>query len=216
VSNNNNSSGGGDVRVEVSVVQTEIDEAIQKLENFLEKAQGKNLDAQTSELDATVEQTLENNEIKLDVAIRSAETKVDTTVVEGKKQLLDLENRASVTEASLGNLSDESEDFFRGFNWSVRRVTSMMPGIRDAYRQVQSLQRIRMMGFSVGGIVSIALMVYSLYNLVMHYIAEQERKEREYRELIMRVEGFTNRRQFDEFQREQERAVSMWRSRAIR
>jgi hypothetical protein len=216
VSNNSSSSGGGDVRVEVLVVQTEIDEAIQKLENFLEKTQGKNLDAQTSELDATVEQTIEGSEIKLDVAIRSAETKVDTTVAEGEKKLYGLEKKATVTEAGLGNLVDESDAFFRGFNWSVRRVTSMMPGIRDAYRQVQSLQRIRMMGFSIGGIVSIALMVYSLYNLVMRYIAEQERKEREYRELIMRTQGYTNRRQFDEFQREQERAVSMWRSRAIR
>jgi uncharacterized coiled-coil protein SlyX len=206
----------GDVTIDVSVVQTEIDEAIEKLDALIEKLQGKNLELQTSEIDESVEHSIEGGELKLDVALRSAETKVDTTVAQGEKQLLDLEKRVSVTEASLGNLSDESEDFFRGFNWSVRRVTSMMPGIRDAYRQVQSLQRIRLMGFSVGGIVSLALMVYSLYNLVMRYIAEQERKEREYRELIMRTQGYTNRRQFDEFQREQERAVSMWRSRAIR
>jgi hypothetical protein len=197
-------------------MQTEIDEAIEKLDALIEKLQGKNIDAQTSELDASVEQSIAGGELKLDVALRSAKTQVDTTVTQGEQKLLDLAKRASVTEASLGNLSDESEDFFRGFNWSVRRVTSMMPGIRDAYRQVQSLQRIRMMGFSVGGIVSIALMVYSLYNLVMRYIAEQERKEREYRELIMRTQGYTNRRQFDEFQKEQERAVSMWRSRTIR
>ena len=205
-----------EVTLEVSVVQTEIDEAIQKLDALIEKLDGKNLELQTSELDALVEQSIEGGELKLDVALRSAETKVDATVAQGEKNLLDFEKRVSVTEASLGNLSAESEDFFRGFNWSLRRVTSMMPGIRDAYRQVQSLQRIRLMGFSVGGIVSLALMVYSLYNLVMHYIAEQERKEREYRELIMRTQGYTNRRQFDEFQREQERAVSMWRSRAIR
>ncbi|MDR0493404.1 MAG: hypothetical protein LBH74_07195 [Nitrososphaerota archaeon] len=206
----------GEVTIDVSVMQTEIDEAIEKLDALIEKLQGKNIDAQTSELDASVEQSIAGGELKLDVALRSAKTQVDTTVTQGEQKLLDLAKRASVTEASLGNLSDESEDFFRGFNWSVRRVTSMMPGIRDAYRQVQSLQRIRMMGFSVGGIVSIALMVYSLYNLVMRYIAEQERKEREYRELIMRTQGYTNRRQFDEFQKEQERAVSMWRSRTIR
>jgi hypothetical protein len=205
-----------DITIDISVVQTEIDEAIQKLDELIEKLQSKNLDMQVSELDSVVDETIVGGEIRLGVALRGTEDKVDTAVQGGEKKLDDLEKKVSVTSAGLGNLVGESEDFFRGFNWSVRRVTSMMPGIRDAYRQVQSIQRIRLMGFSIGGIVSLALMVYSLYNMVMHYIAEQERKEREYRELIMRVQGFTNRKQFSEFQREQERAVSMWRSRAIR
>jgi len=45
----------GEVTIDVSVVQTEIDEAIQKLETLIEKLQGKNLEIQASELDESVE-----------------------------------------------------------------------------------------------------------------------------------------------------------------
>jgi len=184
----------GDITIFPKVNTSQIDEAVATLNELI--------------------QMLDDADIN--TAINEAEEQISSTVSGGQIQLKNINKAATATEASLGNLKKESNDFFKGFNWSVRRVSSMMPGIRDAYRQVQSIQRIRMMGLSIGGIVSIALMVYSLYNMVMRYIAEQERKEREYRELIMRVEGFTNRRQFAEFQREQERAVSMWRSRAIR
>jgi hypothetical protein len=184
----------GDITIFPKVNTSQIDEAVATLNELI--------------------QMLDDADIN--TAINEAEEQISSTVSGGQIQLKNINKAATATEASLGNLKKESNDFFKGFNWSVRRVSIMIPGIRDAYRQVQSIQRIRMMGLSIGGIVSIALMVYSLYNMVMRYIAEQERKEREYRELIMRTQGFTNRQQFVDFQREQERAISMWRSRAIR
>jgi hypothetical protein len=203
----------GDVTIDVSVVQTEIDQAIQKLDELIEKLQGKNLEVQTSEVDASVEQTIESGELKLDVAIHSAETKVDTAVAEGEKKLDELEHRATATQAGLGNLVNESDEVLKGTNFAIRRVTSMIPGVREAYRMAQSVRRIGSFGLgTVGGAVSLALLVYSIYRMVQNFIKEQEQREKELRSAIKQAQDFTNKNEAQNFINKQNRAMDAWRS----
>lgn len=203
----------GEVTIDVSVVQTEIDEAIQKLETLIEKLQGKNLEIQASELDESVEQSIEGGELKLDVALRSAEIKVDTAVAEGEKKLDELEKKATATEAGLGNMVDESDEVLKGTNFAIRRVTSMIPGVREAYRMAQSVRRIGSFGLgTVGGAVSLALLVYSIYRMVQNFIKEQEQREKELRSAIKQAQGLTGRNEIQHYLAQQNRAMDAWRS----
>jgi len=93
----------------------------------------------------------------------------------------------------------------------------MIPGIRDAYRMVQSMKRINMMGLSsVGGVVSIALLVYSLYRMFAAYVEEQKRKEKELRDAIMSVRGYEYMSEYRKYIEEQKRVAEYYRHRSIR
>jgi len=189
------SSGGGDIALEVSVVQTEIDEAVAVLDELLNRL---------GAVDVVGEALW-------------VEMRVEEVVVQGEKQLDVLEQKVTATEAGLGNLVAEGEDNLRGMNWSIRRVTSMIPGIRDAYRMVQSMKRINMMGLSsVGGVVSIALLVYSLYRMFAAYVEEQKRKEKELRDAIMSVRGYEYMSEYRKYIEEQKRVAEYYRHRSIR
>lgn len=88
------SSGGGDIALEVSVVQTEIDEAVAVLDELLNRL---------GAVDVVGEALW-------------VEMRVEEVVVQGEKQLDVLEQKVTATEAGLGNLVAEGEDNLRGMN----------------------------------------------------------------------------------------------------
>ena len=64
-----------------------------------------------------------------------------------------------------------------GLNYSVRRVTTQIPGLREAYHYVEALKRIERFGLmDIGGVVSVLMLAYTLYRQLTAMIDEQKRQ----------------------------------------
>jgi hypothetical protein len=172
----------GEVPVAVSISDAELDSVISKLDSII--ASMDRLEQSTPSGDLTA-------------AVNDAEEKI-----------ADVMDKSTETEAGLGNLFEETKDELNGINWSMRRITSMIPGVREAYRMLQSIQRIQRFGpESIGGIVSIILLVYMMYNMVKRFLDEQKRKELDFRRETMSISGIKDREVFYSWQQQQRSAV---------
>lgn len=123
------------------------------------------------------------------------------------------ENKTLNAKTNAQDVIVEEGSKIQGLNYSVRRIVSQMPILREAYSYAEQLKRIDKFGInSLGGAVSILFLALNIYNLVTRMIEEQKQQKEQYEEAIMELRGFTTKTQFNYWQDSQQKILNKYRS----
>ena len=208
---------GADENIAIDVDDSAIDAAIAKLDEALRKTAevvGETPEVaipQSAGANSVEFFTIPNSEVDSEIA--SMKAKVAQAVAEAEEDLKAESAKASLTDAEMGNLVSNEEDRLRGLNYSVRRVTAQIPGLREAYHYVEALKRIERFGLmDIGGVVSVLMLAYTLYRQLAQMMEEQKRQQAEYRQNVMAAQNFATTEQFIQWQTNQRQAFDSYRS----
>ena len=206
----------------IQVDDSQIDEAIAKLEEALSKTE--QLTGRTAELPAqnegmSLEETLglpkpngSDAQAQLNfINQKTEETKqtVEDAVAQSEQKLDKVKEDTANTQNNLSEVLAEDSDKTRGLEYSIRRITSQVPILREAEHIAQSLRRIDNFGLtSIGGAVGLLFLAITLYNTANGLLEEQKKAQQDYQRTIMQTSNFTTKAQFNTWQANQQRGLS--------
>jgi hypothetical protein len=151
--------------------------------------------------------------MELQAKAAEVKTEVDDTVVEVEQKLEDVEAKTSTAKTEAVTMIQEEGDGLNGLNYSMRRITAQLPGIRDAYRLVENMRRIERFGLtSIGGVTSLLFLALSIYQMIQSVLNQQKQQNEEYRNMIMDAENLTTKSEFDKWQQENSRVADAYRN----
>ena len=208
-----------DENIVVSVDSSEIDAAVAKLDEALEKTS--QLTGQTA-TDTGQFYTIPNSEMnqqeetdfyvipnaeleELNAQAEETQSKVDDVVAESEQKLADVQSDIDDTETEADDLVMTEGTKMKGLESASNRITRMIPGLREAYRIKVGLGYLSQ--GSLLGVVGLLMVAYSIYRQISSYLEEQKQQQAEIRQAVMAIQNFTTTAQFQTWQENTDRAI---------
>jgi hypothetical protein len=193
--------------IKITVSDEELDAAIAKLDEALEKTE--HLEQIPKTEVGTSEATAKLDDLEAHAA--EVEANVDDTMATGTVKLDNLEVETEVAKTSVDDVATESEGMdIKGLDSASHRIIRMIPGLREAQRIQRSLGALS--EGSIMGVLGLLLVAYSIYKEISRMLAEQQQQADEYKKEIMEIRGFTMSAQFEKWQEDQRRIIEGYRS----
>ena len=148
---------------------------------------------------------------RLDSEVTDAKTLVDDTVADGEAKLAMLKAKTVTAKIEATNLLTNEAPKIKDLEQAAKRIASMIPGLREASRLQTALKSLST-GNTLVAIISILMLVLSIYRQIVSMLEEQKRREEEYRRQVMQLRGFTTIKEFEAWQNSQRQAQEQWRS----
>jgi hypothetical protein len=144
-----------------------------------------------------------------------AKAQVEETVTESKQKLNAVKSEADAAKTDAEATVSREGKALNGLNYSVRRITSQIPILRETEQLVKSIQRVEGFGLgSIGGLTGIVFLALSVYQMLRSALDEQKQQQEEYRQLITQ-QGDLTTAQYNTWANEQQRALDYYRTKTI-
>lgn len=195
-----------DENISVSIQDSEIDAAIQKLNAALTKKEQLTTAVNGSPRGYSGER---DSGVIINSSVEAESAKIDVA----QKQLSDFQNTTDSATSKVKTLLAGEGREIKGVETSANRIIRMIPGLREANRLKRNVDLLS--GGSVMGVLGILLLAYSLYQQINRIIEEQQRQKEEYKREIMRAQNLTSQSQYQTWQTQQETALANYRNRPV-
>jgi hypothetical protein len=233
-----------DEQITISVDDSEIDAAIAKLDEALEKTAQLTGETPTETEVPYIIPSAEMAEVPEQPFIipyaemphiipageieqyNEATARLDDLEAHSAEAEADVEDTVVTGTAKLTDLEAEAENAKANVDEAIEEgaeikgldsASSRIIRMIPGLREAQRIQRsIGMLseGSIMGGL-SLLLVAYSIYRQISAMLAEQEQQRAEYRKMVMEARGFTLKAQFTQWQEDQRRTIEDYRNRVI-
>lgn len=179
-----------DENISVSIQDSEIDAAIQKLNAALTKkeqltnAVNGSPQGYSGERDSGViiNSSLEAEFAKIDVA---------------QKKLSDFQNTTDSATSKVKTLLAGEGREIKGVETSANRIIRMIPGLREANRLRRSIGQLS--DRNIVGAVGLFMLAIRIYRMIDQYYKKLEQEKQDYQRRIMEIRGYTRESEYNEW-----------------
>lgn len=201
-----------DANIRVSVDTSEIDVALAKLDAALERANGVSGDV-TAKPASAEQSDFSAFWTRIDAEAAEAKQKVDDTVTEGETKLDALKAKAEAAKDETDTIAESEGAKIKGVKASATRIISMIPGLREAYQLQRNLKYLY--SGNIVGIIGLVTLVLSVYQKIQSMLEEQRQREEDYRRTVMQTRNFATVQEFEQWKRQQEEALNMYKNQVM-
>lgn len=192
-----------DENISVSIQDSEIDAAIQKLNVALTKKEQLTTAVNGSPQGYSGER---DSGVIINSLVEAESAKIDVA----QKQLSDFQNTTDSVTSKVKTLLAGEGRKIKGVETSANRIIRMIPGLREANRLRRSIRQLSV--GNISGVVTILMLALSIYRQVASMMEEQKRQQEEYKRSVMEIRGFTTSAQFEAWQKQQRHLQEAYRS----
>ncbi len=179
-----------DENISVSIQDSEIDAAIQKLNAALTKkeqltnAVNGSPQGYSGERDSGViiNSSLEAEFAKIDVA---------------QKKLSDFQNTTDSATSKVKTLLAGEGREIKGVESAANRIIRMIPGLREANRLQRSIRQLS--DRNIVGAVGLFMLAIQIYRMIDQYYKKLEQEKQDYQRRIMEIRGYTRESEYNEW-----------------
>ena len=187
-----------DENISVSIQDSEIDAAIQKLNAALTKKEQLTNAVNGSPQGYSGER---DSGVIINSSVEVESAKIDVA----QKQLSDFQNTTDSATSKVKTLLAGEGREIKGVETSANRIIRMIPGLREANRLRRSIGQLS--AGNIVGAVGLFMLAIRIYRMIDQYYKKLEQEKQDYQRQIMEISKFTTAAQFKDWETNQRQII---------
>lgn len=187
-----------DENISVSIQDSEIDAAIQKLNAALTKKEQLTTAVNGSPQGYSGER---DSGVIINSSVEAESAKIDVA----QKQLSDFQNTTDSATSKVKTLLAGEGREIKGVETSANRIIRMIPGLREANRLRRSIRQLS--AGNIVGAVGLFMLAIRIYRMIDQYYKKLEQEKQDYQRQIMETSKFTTAAQFKDWETNQRQII---------
>lgn len=179
-----------DENISVSIQDSEIDAAIQKLNAALTKKEQLTNAVNGSPQGYSGER---DSGVIINSSVEAEFAKIDVA----QKQLSDFQNTTDSATSKVKTLLAGEGREIKGVESSANRIIRMIPGLREANRLQRSIRQLS--DRNIVGAVGLFMLAIRIYRMIDQYYKKLEQEKQDYQRQIMEIRGYTRESEYNEW-----------------
>ena len=187
-----------DENISVSIQDSEIDAAIQKLNAALTKKEQLTTAVNGSPQGYSGER---DSGVIINSSVEVESAKIDVA----QKKLSDFQNTTDSATSKVKTLLAGEGREIKGVETSANRIIRMIPGLREANRLRRSIRQLS--AGNIVGAVGLFMLAIRIYRMIDQYYKKLEQEKQDYQRQIMETSKFTTAAQFKDWETNQRQII---------
>ena len=187
-----------DENISVSIQDSEIDAAIQKLNAALTKKEQLTTAVNGSPQGYSGER---DSGVIINSSVEVESAKIDVA----QKKLSDFQNTTDSATSKVKTLLAGEGREIKGVETSANRIIRMIPGLREANRLRRSIGQLS--AGNIVGAVGLFMLAIRIYRMIDQYYKKLEQEKQDYQRQIMETSKFTTAAQFKDWETNQRQII---------